>query len=365
MVESPKIAVFDFFSGAGGASCGFRNAGLSIALALDSDPEAAATYASNFGEAEFLCKPIQSLTDEDIWPVLERHGGSLKLFCGCAPCQPFTRQKTHRRKRDVRAPLLEAFGELVRRWKPELVFVENVPGMQRLRKGRGPLRHFLRLLETSNYHFALGVVAAQDYGVAQCRRRLVLVASRLGRMALPAPTHGPGRPHPYRTVRNAIADIPAIGAGDAYGDSSRYPNHRAARLSAVNMARVRATPHDGGSRADWPATLQLECHTRKHDNGGTHSGHTDVYGRMIWDRPASGLTTRCISLSNGRFGHPEQDRAISVREAARIQGFPDSFVFSGSLNSMARQIGNAVPVELAEAFGRHFLAHASIHWWEA
>jgi DNA (cytosine-5)-methyltransferase 1 len=148
-------------------------------------------------------------------------------------------------------------------------------------------------------------------------------------------------------VREWISGFPPIAAGETYAE---IPNHRAARLSELNLERIRATP-PGGGRFDWPEELMLTCHL------GEYNGHTDVYGRMHWDRPASGLTTRCISLSNGRFGHPEQDRAISVREAASIQTFADDFVFFGSLNSMARQVGNAVPVLVAEVFGRYFLTH--------
>ena len=123
------------------------------------------------------------------------------------------------------------------------------------------------------------------------------------------------------------------------------------------MARLKASNHDGGGRNNWPKDLWPECYTRTNEYGEIHSGHTDCYGRLWWDKPATGLTTRCISYSNGRFGHPEQDRAISVREAARIQGFDDNFEFTGNLNSMARQIGNAVPVDLAYAMGIHFVKH--------
>ncbi|MDE0036380.1 MAG: DNA cytosine methyltransferase, partial [Gammaproteobacteria bacterium] len=160
-------------------------------------------------------------------------------------------------------------------------------------------------------------------------------------------THGPGTPnHDYETVRNWIEHLPPIGSGEEHPTVS---NHRAAGLSALNVKRIEATPEGGGHR-DWPDELKLACHK-------DFSGYTDIYGRMSWDAPASGLTTRCISYSNGRFGHPEQDRAISVREAACLQTFPDEFAFEGALNSMARQIGNAVPVRLAEVVGKQFVSH--------
>ena len=168
-----------------------------------------------------------------------------------------------------------------------------------------------------------------------------------GPIRLPEETHGPGTSNQsYETVRDWISHLPAIGAGEEHPE---VVNHRAARLSALNLERVQATP-EGGGRGDWPDALRLDCHKG-------FDGYSDVYGRMSWDSPASGLTTRCISYSNGRFGHPEQNRAISIREAACLQTFPEDFVFKGSMNSMARQIGNAVPVRLAKVFGRRFIEH--------
>ena len=231
-------------------------------------------------------------------------------------------------------------------YKPEFVFVENVPGLQRLSGEQRVFGRFLAALEELGYKHSHEIVVSQNYGVPQRRRRLVLLASLLGPIEFPSRTHGPGTPHPeYETVRSWIGDLPPIEAGETHPD---IPNHRAAGLAAVNLERIRATP-EGGDRRDWPHHLQLQCHLKGYE------GHTDVYGRMRWDQPATGLTTRCISLSNGRFGHPEQDRAISVREAACLQTFRLDFVFHGSLRSMAQQIGNAVPVRLAECFGENFM----------
>jgi DNA (cytosine-5)-methyltransferase 1 len=151
----------------------------------------------------------------------------------------------------------------------------------------------------------------------------------------------------YSKVREWISDFPPIGAGETH---STIPNHRAAGLSEINLERI-SVLKEGEDRMHWPEHLKLKCHS----NG--YGGHTDVYGRMRWDAPATGLTTRCVSLSNGRFGHPTQNRAISIREAACLQTFPRDFIFEGSLAEMARQIGNAVPVILAERFGRNFVDH--------
>ena len=175
-----------------------------------------------------------------------------------------------------------------------------------------------------------------------------MIASRLGEIQFCPATHGPGKQTSnYSTVRDWIGDLPPIKAGETHPSD---PNHRAASLSPKNLERIMALS-EGEDRRSWPNKLKLDCHSND------YTGHTDVYGRMSWAKPASGLTTRCISLSNGRFGHPEQNRAISVREAACLQTFPRDFIFCGSLNSMARQIGNALPVLLAENFGRNFINH--------
>ena len=360
--KNKSIAVFDFFCGCGGTSRGFQKAGMDIAFALDIDQDANGTFTKNFPETIFCDKSITELTISDLQQTLVKHKDSYKLFCGCAPCQPFTKQNTESPKRDVRKSLLTHFGKVIEVCEPDFVFVENVPGLQKVPKNKcGPFPAFKELLEKMEYYITYGVVAAQDFGAPQLRRRFVLLASRHGEINIPSPTHGKDCDNPYKTVRDAIEDLPAIAAGETYKEDDVL-NHRAAELSELNMTRIKASAHDGGGRNNWPKNLWPECYTRKNESGGTHSGHTDCYGRLWWDKPATGLTTRCISYSNGRFGHPEQDRAISVREAARLQGFDDDFEFTGNLNSMARQIGNAVPVDLAFAMGNHFIKHVeAIH----
>ncbi len=352
-----SLAVFDFFCGCGGTSRGFQKAGIDIAFALDIDQDAKSTFIKNFPQSTFCDKSITNLTISDLQPTLDKHMDSYKLFCGCAPCQPFTKQNTESPKRDERISLLTHFGKVIGLCEPDFVFVENVPGLQKVSKRKkGPFPAFKALLRQMGYHVAFGVVAAQDYGAPQLRRRFVLLASKHGEIHIPSQTHGKECQTPYKTVRDAIEDLPAIAAGETYPGNDVL-NHRAARLSELNLQRIQASAHDGGGRNNWTKKLWPVCYLREDDKGNKHSGHTDCYGRLWWDKPATGLTTRCISYSNGRFGHPEQDRALSVREAARIQGFDDNFEFTGSLNSMARQIGNAVPVDLATAMGRHFIKH--------
>ena len=345
-----RVKVSDFFSGCGGASRGFQDAGMEVVFALDWDADASQTFKRNFPKADFEPKDIREVHEDRVHKLVAEQRRHHVLFCGCAPCQPRTKQNTTRPKldKDDRVPLLLEFLRFIRSCEPDIVFVENVPGIQNVNPNSEPLRSFLRGLEEAGYSDpARQSVALKRYGVPQGRRRFLLLASRHGPMALPPQTHGPGTPNPeFATVHDWIGGLPAIRAGEVHAE---IDDHQAARLSALNLERIRATSEGGGNR-DWPERLQLECHKET-------NGYTDVYGRMSWDRPASGLTTRCISYSNGRFGHPDQDRAISVREAACLQTFPMDFRFSGNLNSRARQIGNAVPVMLTNVVGQHITDH--------
>lgn len=343
-----EIDVYDFFSGCGGTSAGLSRAGLSPVIAVDFDEGALSTYARNFPDAAPILRDIRQLGTDEIESYFERDRKRPILFTACAPCQPFSKQNRQKSPTDARASLLGHLGRFIDKFRPELLLVENVPGIQKGAE-HSPLAALTALLDGLGYFHSAGIVWAHDYGVPQSRRRLVLVASIFGPITLPAPTHGKGL-EPIRTVRDAIAGMPEIEAG---GYNSQLLNHQAANLSQINLERIQAS-RPGGSWTDWPEELRLPCHSDV-------DGYTDVYGRMDWDRTAPALTTRCISYSNGRFGHPEQNRAISIREAAALQTFDDDFEFVGNLASMAKQVGNAVPVRLAEALGLVFLNHARDH----
>ncbi len=343
------VSVYDFFSGCGGASCGFRAAGMKISYALDLDADAAASFKANFAEAYFEHADIRDICIESIHNRMENERNNLVLFTACAPCQPFTRLNTNRTEldRDERKTLLSHFTAVVDHCHPDLLFLENVPGLQMLDRTSQPFGKFLNSLNHLDYSVDYRAVRLARYGVPQSRRRLILVASRHGKISLPNATHGPGTSNDsYVTVRDCIERFPRIYAGEKHHELS---NHVAAKLSVRNLERIRATP-EGGGHSDWPDHLRLECHKN-------FSGYSDVYGRMSWDAPAPGLTTRCVSYSNGRFGHPEQNRAISIREAACLQTFPKSYIFKGNFTSMARQIGNAVPARLTKIIGWHFIKH--------
>lgn len=333
------MKAIDFFCGAGGLTRGLLDAGIDVLGGFDIDESCSDTYELNNRRA-FHAADVRDLEVCDLRRHFKMRSFSDVIFAGCAPCQPFSQQRKSPIQ-DKSATLLGEFGRLVSQAKPAAAIIENVPGMAKV-GGFSTFRRFCSLLEDSGYRYCFDVLDAKAFGVPQNRRRLVLIAVRRGTPSLPAPTFGKRRP--YKTVRSAIGHFPELAAGESH---PTVPNHICAEIAAINLERLRKTPHDGGDRRSWPESLHLVCHA----NG--YLGHTDVYGRMAWDCPAPTLTSKCNSISNGRYGHPVQDRAISLREAAALQTFPDGYRFNGSSKHIARQIGNAVPVRFAAAIGRH------------
>jgi len=338
-----KLQAFDFFCGAGGLTRGLLDAGIKVIAGFDCDEKCRMTFESNNRRVRFINEDIRNVAPEYLVELAGKGTFDRILFAGCAPCQPFSKQ----RKGDGKfhdARLLSEFGRLVKSVLPGWVLIENVPGIARV-QGASTFRRFLRTLEDCGYDFVFDVIDAKHYFVPQTRRRLVLIGSRLVKPSLPKPKSGTEY-RPLITVRQAISHFPRINAGESH---PAVPNHVAASITLLNLERMKHTPHDGGDRRSWPDRLVLDCHK------GNYSGHTDVYGRMFWDMPAPTLTGRCNSISNGRYGHPDQDRAISLREAAALQTFPDGYIFYGSQKDIALQIGNAVPVRLAEELGKHII----------
>ncbi|WP_084633453.1 DNA cytosine methyltransferase [Acetobacterium wieringae] len=332
------IKVYDFFSGCGGASSGFQKAGFEIALGIDIDSDAAETFSQNFPEAAFINKDIRSLTPEDICEYVDKE--SKKLFCGCAPCQPFSKQNRNKSGDDVRINLLDEFYRFIEFYLPDYLFIENVPGIQKFEMGGSPLENFVSKLKECGYRIKTQVITASDYGVPQIRKRLILIGALNKEVYFPAPTHGENRSQPETVFSDWVYELPLLEAGETDPDD---PDHCAAALTEKNLMRIKATP-EGGSRTDWSDNLKLDCHKN-------HVGHTDVYGRLSRNKKCSTLTTKCISYSNGRYGHPVENRALSVREAACLQTFDRTFTFAGKLGSKAKQVGNAVPPLLAYNFG--------------
>ena len=292
----------------------------------------------------------------------------LYLLAGCPPCQKFSMQnRIHNLdegKIDEVKKLLMQFKRIIQEVFPPFVLMENVPGIKSSYGGK-ILNEFLTDLDNRNaplnqqYEVVYGVVNAANYGVPQTRKRFVLHAVRrdifqimckLGlKLTLPIETHsqdGTNGKKKWVTVRETFQGLPALKAGERYSDD-RIKNHACANLSEKNLRRMKIIRANGGSRSALPPDLVLNCHK-------TYSGHNDVYGIMDPDKPAPTMTGGCLSYSKGRFGHPFEDRAISVREAARIQTFPDDYVFGENLTKAALEIGNAVPIKLVEASGKVF-----------
>lgn len=342
-IVNSTFNVVDFFCGCGGTSAGLRKAGMKVLAGIDIDPQALDTYQTNFPEASTIELSVTELKATHLKEIAKIPDNTPLVFAVCAPCQPFSSQNRLKTITDTRISLLDEFHRFVRRYKPDYIVLENVPGIQKVEKG--PFTLFLEVLDKLNYKYTYGVLNAVDYGVPQSRRRLVLIASKHGAIELPKPTHGKNL-LPHRTVRDTIKKYHILRAGQT---SNSISNHRCADLVDLNIERLKHTP-EGGDRRHWPERLILKCHK-------THSGHNDVYGRLEWDKPSVTLTTKCTSISNGRFGHPSQTRALSLREAAALQSFDDDFIFKGTLQQATRQVGNAVPVDFSMALGKQIIKH--------
>ena len=343
-----SIRAVDLFCGAGGLTRGLENAGINVALGVDIDPECEYPYAHN-NSADFLLKSVGSLSADDFEQAYK--DAPFTLLAGCAPCQPFS---TYRQGKsgptDERWNLLEDFGRIVREVQPDLVTMENVPRLIE----QEVFEDFVAGLDAERYHVDFKVANCADYGVPQQRNRLVLLASKLGPIKLRGPTT-PGKRQV--TVRKAIAKLPPLCAGDAHPKDSL---HQCSALSPLNLQRIRAS-RPGGTWRDWDEDLIAACHKKS-----TGKTYPSVYGRMCWDEPAPTMTTQYFGFGNGRFGHPEQDRAISLREGAILQSFPRKYKFAPKsapiyTKSIGRLIGNAVPVKLGCAIGRSIVSHVGDH----
>jgi DNA (cytosine-5)-methyltransferase 1 len=327
---------------------------MDIVFGLDLEPYASSTFQRNFPNARFIQSDIREVSKQRIAEEVGRNNRQPLLISACAPCQPYSTFVGHQ-PRDSRRSLLLQLLPVIEDLKPAFVFIENVPRLKRENTPAGTFARFCKALRRLGFSVTSGIVDCQNYGVPQRRRRLVILASRLGPVAIPDPTHGSGpSKNPISTVWEWIGHLPAIEAGVSHPS---IPNHVSSKLTALNLKRIEAI-EPGGTRAQWPSDLQLECHK-------FHGGHSDVYGRMRPDAPAPVLTTKCTSISNGRFGHPFQNRPISVREAACLQTFPESFVFDGGIKAASKQVGNAVPVLLAQKMGEVFVAQWAEHLRDA
>jgi DNA (cytosine-5)-methyltransferase 1 len=343
-VKKINAKVIDLFCGAGGLTYGLQKSGLSVALGVDLDPLCEYPFTANT-RAKFLEADVSSITAQ----ALAKHYGTTKyrILVGCAPCQPFSSYTQGRKIRDSRWSLLTAFGRLASELKPDVISMENVA---QLTKHQVYLS-FVESLEAAGYMVSENIVECLRYGVPQTRKRLVLLASLYGKIEFVKPNRKQHDPRSH--VRHALAGITPLRAGEF---SLKDKLHCASSLSDRNLERIAAsTP--GGTWKDWDPKLRAKCHTRE---SGAH--YSSVYGRMEWDQPSPTITTQFYGFGSGRFGHPEQDRALSLREAAILQTFPRSYKFVAprqevNFKGVGRLIGNAVPVRLGAAIGRSILQH--------
>ena len=343
----------DLFCGSGGVTRGFLDAGIDVRLGVDAELAFKKTYEIN-NKNNFISCDVRLLKGIDIIDKIKIKKTQKLIISSCAPCQPFSLKNSKRGQASVDDDRVDLGFELIRiiyelskiGIRPLGIFLENVPEYAKTQVWAEMRRELFKL----EYSVVYKEVNCADYGVPQNRRRFIAIATSGWKyLGFPPITHGPGL-NPPTTVRQAFNKLPAIDAGS---ECSKTPNHRARSLTQVNLARIKSVPQDGGSRSSFPDELVLDCHK-------SFNGHNDVYGRMKFDEPSPTITTRCISITNGRYGHPIENRGISLREAARLQTFPDDFIFYGnSLDSNARMIGNAVPVLVSKIFGTYLVDQIS------
>ncbi len=338
-----KKSCIDLFCGAGGLTHGFMLERIPVVAGIDMDPVCRFPYEAN-NSAKFIQRDISKVTTAQLNKLFG--DADFKILAGCAPCQPFSTyaQRYQSDGTDGKWGLLYEFARLAKGSRPEVITMENVPTVAK----HEVFHDFVGTLRRLGYSVWFEVVDSSQYGVPQTRRRMVLLASRLGEIKMIKPSI-----HKPKTVRQAIGRLRALRAGEA---APRDKLHVSSALSEKNLKRIRVSK-PGGTWRDWPKHLVADCH--RADSGRTYPG---VYGRMEWDKPAPTMTTQCYGFGNGRFGHPEQDRAISLREAAIIQSFPRDYAFipedgEVSFKALGRLIGNAVPVELGRAIARSVNSH--------
>lgn len=345
-----SIVAVDLFCGVGGLTHGLQQSGINVVAGYDIDEKCRFPYEKN-NNSKFI---NMSVTELELTQLATHFGSSgIRLLAGCAPCQPFSTY-TQAKVRDERWHLLSHFSRLASKLKPELITMENVPELAK----HDVFSDFVETLSNNGYNVWHKVVNCPEYGIAQKRKRLVLLASRLGKISLIPTTH---QSKNFVSLKDIIGNLPKLESGKT---DSEDILHRAAGLSEINLSRIKASL-PGGTWKDWPKELLANCHKKS-----TGKKYTSVYGRMKWDDLSPTITTQFYNYGSGRYGHPTQNRAISLREAAIIQSFPKSYQFieetaNYSVGSVARMIGNAVPVRLAKVIGDTLIAHINTHYLDS
>ena len=348
-IEGMSISAVDLFCGVGGLTHGLQLSGIPVVAGIDVEQSCRYAYEQN-NNARFILRDITQVTGAELSEYFLPN--TIKVLVGCAPCQPFSTY-SHRYNKEGKKynkwRLLYYFANLVGAVLPEVLSMENVPQLV----NEKVFRDFLARLDDLKYFYNWKIVNCAEYGVPQCRKRLVLLASRLGKIELIPPIYDEEH---FITVRDAIGELPILEDG---ATDSCDKLHRTSRLSEMNRKRIRQSV-PGGTWKDWNDDLKLPCHVKR-----SGKGYLAVYGRMEWDKPSPTITTQYYGYGNGRFGHPEQNRALSMREGALLQSFPKDYQFLNpdcqeTNRNIGVHIGNAVPVELGRAIGTSILNHLHI-----
>lgn len=331
--QKKSFTAIDLFCGSGAVSAGLKAEGFSILAAIDNDPVACQTYKLNHPEVDLHQADILKVDPKIILERIQLNG-ALDLLVVCAPCQPFSTQNRRKSQDDPRSNLVVESARFITVFKPRVVFFENVPGIAR----NGPIAELSTLLQKEGYYLSEPLkLNSADLGVPQRRERCIMIASPDKDIARDFGKNI--APLPRNTVRSAIGHLTPLKSGEKCAND---PLHRARRHLDITLERLSFIPKNGGSRSSLPQHLQLKCHENREND------FPDVYGRLRWDDVAPTLTTGCTDVTKGRFAHPEDDRALTLREAALLQSFPSSYQFFGSDSDIARQIGNAVPVGMVK-----------------
>lgn len=335
-----NLKAIDFFCSIGGMTYGFRKAKVDVIAGIDIDPSCQETYEHNNPGSKFILADIKKYSFERLKKDtgINKNDDSL-IFIGCSPCQYWSIIKTDKTKSDLSKNLLEDFQRFVEHFNPGYVVVENVPGIMKKEKESG-LNKFIFFLKEKGFKVMCDILNANHFGVPQNRRRFTLIASRV-KLDISLPKRKKNKVYVVKDFIGESNGFPKIKAG--HRDKTKF-KHSSAGLSRINLKRIRLTRKNGGTRENWSKDEKLQIDAYK----GKEFSFRNVYGRMSWNKPAPTITTRFNSLSNGRFGHPSEDRALSLREGATLQTFPKTYDFKGrSMGIVAKHIGNAVPPKLA------------------